>query len=232
MIEFGRNTPVGNDIYTHVPGSKEVWIVSGGFDYNLNKEVTDYRSRDLFWDFPQSVSQVSLLGDGNATQLEQRDGKWYSGAVSLDTEKVASHINRIKGLSVQKFEADTASPADMKGKYGFDGKQQVVIVSDKGELTIKVGKKSDDNSFFVQTSERPNVYRVGKYNIDPLFKPVKEFVPTPPQPATATTDDPHAGLNIHSGAGGASHGGMSMSPHGGGGNPHMPSGGDGDDEGE
>lgn len=202
-LEFGRNTPVGNDTYTHLPGSKDVWLVSGGFDYNLSKDVTDYRSRDLFWDFPQTVSHVTMLKDGTATQLEQRAGKWYAGAVSLDAEKVSAHVNRIKGLSVQKFDTDAVSPADVKGKYGLDGKQQIVIASAKGELKITVGQKADDNAFYVQTSERPHVYRIGKYNIDPLFKPIGDFVPEPPKPVTAVTGaaggDPHAGMRMPQG---------------------------------
>lgn len=181
-VFVGNKTPVDGNYYVLRSGDPEVAIVSSGFTYNLEKTLDDYRDKDVFWDFPETLTAIAFTVDDERWRIERRGEAWYAGDVSLAADKVDPLVTRIRSMRIRDHVAAGTLPEAARVTthalvaWGDDGKPHALQFG---------GKKEENQAYYVRIVERDEWATVSDYVYDNLWPRPDALAPEPPEPATA-----------------------------------------------
>jgi len=188
---FGKKTPMDNMLYARRASDPAGWIVTlrGGFQHYLKKPAVDFRSREVFYAFPEPVTYVGFVTETASWAITRaaEGTPWYADGVSLATSKVDPLLSRIRNLSLREFLSDDAA-AD---RHAYDWPRPTPTLTVAGadgkvrQLQFARPLAEGENTP-VWIKARNQIATVSGYVYDSLWKTPAALKPEPA--TTATTD--------------------------------------------
>lgn len=178
VLAIGDKMAIGNRVYARAGTGDEVYLIKDSLENYLNKKVSDWRRRDLFWNFPTKISSVELAFANRITRMIAMPGtmttmwKTASGQ-ELQAKKVEDLIRSVKNLSATTFSDESLGSID----------RAVRLKTGQGEIVVLLHKVGKD--YLAEVPGRPFRYKLGKYGVDRIFPKMKDLLPPPPKPVRA-----------------------------------------------
>lgn len=178
-ILVGKKTPVDNNVYARKLDSNDVLVVSAGFTYAAEKSLDDFRSKDVFWNLPATLTTVAFETEQDRWQIEERAGQWYAGDLTLSTDKVDALLSRIKNMRIRAH----LDPATATGKdFIVKRKLQVKAAGNVVEVLEFASQIESDKTYRARVVSRNDWLTISDYVYDNLWKRPSELMPDPPSP--------------------------------------------------
>lgn len=163
----------------------EILITFTGFQYHLSKNLDDYRSRDVVWEFPSNVTYMEFVSKEASYALTRTNEGWYLGSKSLDFSKVEAILSRLRTLTVRDFYGDwpTATPPS-----GERSPQRQITIKGDTLLTFWFFSPNTKEGYVpLRVSERAILMSISDYAYRDLWKSPKDLEKEEPKPVTAPT---------------------------------------------
>ena len=131
LVEVGAEVPASSQMVVRVVGRGEAHVVSSSLWASLEKDVGDWRSKEVFDGTREDIRTVRLSRDGGSVLLEQREsGFWVVEPFEdrADSDKVDSLLREITGMRVTDF----LDPSAALSELGLDPPRARVEVSGYG----------------------------------------------------------------------------------------------------
>ena len=185
-----------------VEGQDPVLTARGSIRYVFEREVKDFRDRDVTSVENKELTSVAVSSPKGTFKFERADenqpwapapaAKGEKPIANFDPEKVTSFLNTAAHL----YATDFADPKEDEASTGLDNPQSKVVLTQKDGKTIELalGKKhSGGEDYFVRASSRPDViFRISNFNAERLM-PDAKFWEKEAKPAAAAAGQPIAG---------------------------------------
>lgn len=185
-VRLGEKNPAGDLWYaqTDTDDATTINLVRTGLDNQLNKSPSDFRVREIFWDFPQDVTHMRVEYHGLVTDFTRdlssqpaSQATWYFATSTLPATRPAEKmqvdavLNGMRNLSATGFEPPKARKLDRRLTVWGSGS------------TASVGLAPGTDAGFVAVVDgRPFHYTVPVHSAKPLFKLAKRFEPDTSNP--------------------------------------------------
>jgi len=178
----------------------EILITFTGFQYHLSKNLDDYRSRDVVWEFPNHVTYMRLVSEVATMELTKTTEGWFLKEKPLDTAKVEGILSRLRTLTVRDFYGDwpTATPPGGETKP-----KRMITISGDTQVTYWFFSPNTREGYVpLRVSERPILMSISEYAYRDLWKSPKELEveKPPPSPSTEPALDVTAPVTAPSGS--------------------------------
>ncbi len=146
-IKLGNEVELVGGSYAMVDDNEAtVYIVDGTLSELFVKSIDDLLQTEIIDNIENPKSFIIELGDGGI-RLNKQDGKWISGEIEADEEKVSELMStflNIKWEECYSYNADN----EKKSECGFDTPQATVsIQNDFDEVKLLFGKDNGDEIF-------------------------------------------------------------------------------------
>lgn len=187
-----------------VAGSDEVLALKGSIRYLFDRELKDFRDRDVTDIDNKEIKRVAIASNKGSFVFEREgEAPWAQAKgekpiPNFDPSKVISFLNTAAHL----YASDFAEPKDDDAVTGLAAPQSKVTLTknDGSTVELAVGNKhAGGQDYYLRASTNPVVFRISNFNAERLIADAKLFEkdPTPP-PAQA--GEPPKGMPV--GAGG------------------------------
>jgi hypothetical protein len=197
----GRKTALNDSVYARASGRKNepVRILPGSIKDALDKDLSDFRSRNVFDFDADKATKVSSEIANTATtpaqenEVDFHDGKWNLQKPLMaraDTTDVQNLLNKILGLRVIDFITDDASNLT---SYGLTSPTATLAVSVNpgDDIVLQIGAPvpGKTDQVYAQRLKSNSVFTVARSGVDDLFRAipnVRDLHVFPLDPAKAT----------------------------------------------
>lgn len=161
---IGDITPVGGAYYAKVPEQEKVYTILSVDARPFLKDVNDFRHRGILSFDVNEVTELQLANPQGTTYLKKEGALWYLQKPwhdLADYGAVSTTLWPFSSLTAEKFVDD--SPNDL-AQYGLDDPQATVrmvigAAPEQKETKVLIGKAGEqENTFYVQIGDAPNVY--------------------------------------------------------------------------
>lgn len=148
---------------------------------------------------PEEIAKIEIAGaDGKKLTLKKDTDKWQlidpnqqqAQAQKNLADDMANTLSRLRSIDLLKAEPDKFAEYNLVPP----ARQVAVFLTDGTERKISVGKKNEQNQYYVR-AEKDVVYLVAQYHIDKLGKSFEELKEVPPPPAQADPEGVQPGAN-------------------------------------
>jgi hypothetical protein len=174
-------------------GRDEVYAARGSIRYVFEREVKDYRDRDVT-DIPNAELTNVEVSSAKGTFKFAREGenpwaqaKGEKAIAKFDPEKVTSLLNTAAHL----YATDFAEPNADDASTGLSAPQSKVTLTKKdgSKVELALGKQhKDGQDYFVRSSLNPSVvYRISNFNAERLMPDAKFFEKDEQKPVAQPT---------------------------------------------
>jgi hypothetical protein len=148
------------------PDRDGVFIAKGYASYQYQRDIKDWRDRDLLKFEDGNVISVAIARPAGAMSFSKTEDKWTATSKGIplkdfDAAKITDMLRSYKALAAEDF-ADGKSNAET----GLDKPESVVTITLKdngGAIKLLVGKTSTGTSRYAQKEGNPQVYTLGSY---------------------------------------------------------------------
>ena len=202
----GRKMAINDNVYSRASGKKNepVRIIPTTVKDVLDKDLSDFRSRNVF-DFAQDkVSKISTrIADtsttpGQQSELDRKDGKWTLQlplVARASGNEVTGLLGKILGERVVDFITDDSSNLS---QYGLTPPSATITVTLDGEndkpgedLVLQIGGPvtNKPDQVYAQRLKSNSVFTLTKESVDAIFKAIpnvrdRNILPFDPNKAT------------------------------------------------
>ncbi len=175
-----------------VEGQEPVLAVRGSIRYPFDKEVKDFRKREIT-DVPAAeLTGIDISSDKGSFKFEKQGDAWAQAKgekpiANFDPQKVQSLSYTLGSLRANDF----AAKDEPDSETGLDAPRAKITLTKKdgGKVEIELGKEHASGDSYVRATGGEVVYRVAKYTADRLRPDAKAFEKT-----EAKANEPHAGM--------------------------------------
>jgi hypothetical protein len=200
---IGKNGPDYMSTYVRKADSNDVLLYKGfhlrsRFDKTsdawLDKFMVKFKIEDIDrLEFKRKDQSFSIKHEIDKWRLEKPE-EYYIKEESI--KEILTTLTALRAVKVQPL-----NPAQPLREFGLDDPNLTLgitaFLTDGTSQTILIGKlEKNTDQYFVKHSDRPVVYKVGKFSIDKINKPWKELKKeeeppaSTPQPLTPETPQP------------------------------------------
>ncbi len=147
-IVVGDEMPLGSKRALRVDGGAEIVIASGWFVSDLEREVDDWRSRDVIDFLEDDVASIDIETGDDSIRAVRLEGEWQllrPLTDMADGDHLGSLISDFRSMRIEEFLDDDTDP----GELGLDLPEYelTVIRSDGGEpLRLDLGVTREGDS--------------------------------------------------------------------------------------
>jgi hypothetical protein len=164
---FGKTGSRGQTY--RVPGRDGVFVSKGYASYQYQRDVKDWRDRDLLKFEDGNVISVAIARSRGDLSFSKNDDKWSATLkgkplADFDAEKIKDMLRSYKSLTAEDF-ADGKSNEET----GLDKPEAVVTIALKdnaGTIKLRVGKTSSGTSRFAQKEGSPQIYTLSAWAVE------------------------------------------------------------------
>jgi hypothetical protein len=179
---IGRKMAINDSVYARASGHKNepVRIIPMNIKDSVEKDLSDFRSRNVFDFNPQNAVQVATRVAATATtpgqqcEADLKDGKWtlQIPLVARASESdVQATLTKILGLRAVDFVSDSASNLS---SYGLSTPTETVSVTlkDAEPMVLQIGGPvpNKPDQVYAQRLKSNSVFTVTKSTIDDVLK--------------------------------------------------------------
>jgi hypothetical protein len=105
-LDVGDETPLGSNRAVRRDADEEIVICSGAFVASLDREIDEWRSRDVVDLFEHDLSSVEIATADDRILVEKENGRWQLRtpvADLADREQMQSLVSELNALRVSEF---------------------------------------------------------------------------------------------------------------------------------
>ncbi|GAB4241656.1 MAG: hypothetical protein Kow00109_17190 [Acidobacteriota bacterium] len=174
---LGKKDYSGNNVYVRVEGEPEVHLTSSFLLTAADKELNDWRSKDVFVFDRDKVEEIEIRRGGETVRLVKEGDAWKLRDPvedQADQTKINSLLGTLEFARIQDFVAET--PESLQ-EYGLDEPKVSVRLRLAGSDTwmqLDLGKESGEN-FYARDPQRKPVFTVRKDVYEDLTQDVLAF---------------------------------------------------------
>jgi hypothetical protein len=186
-----------------IEGQEPVLTMRGSIRYVFDREVKDFRERDVTNIDNKELASVAVTSQKGTYKFERSDenkpwaqAKGEKPIANFDPEKVTSFLNTAAHL----YASDFAEPNESDAATGLAAPQSKVTLTKKDGTTteLSLGKQhSGGQEYYLRSSGKPDVvFRISNFNGERLMPDAKFFEKDPKpagDPAAANPGMPMAG---------------------------------------
>lgn len=169
-----------------VSGEEPVLAVKGSIRYAFDKELKDWRKREITEFEAKQLAAISISSDKGSFKFEQNEDKWAQAKGEkpidkFDADKVASLASTLANLRA----ADFADARDGDEVTGLNAPRAKVTLTKKdgSNVELTLGKEHASGEHYLRASTSPVVFRVAKYTAERLMPDPKAFEKAEEKPA-------------------------------------------------
>lgn len=162
ILLVGNEDFRGLNVYAQLQGEPQVFITSDSIYNTADKEVTEWRSKEVLSLESDRVQAIEITRSSGEVKLAKKDGNWFLEAPLQDTADqgaVRSLLSSLESAEAQEFVSETAQ--NLKA-HGLEPPQTVVRLRQEGEdrwRTLHLGNKRDE-TYLARNPERSPVFTV------------------------------------------------------------------------
>ena len=181
-IQFGKRTPVGDQVYVQVAGKTGISLVTAEVLDRLPRTANDWRDPSLLGMRGLAIDRLEVrsAGRGFAAQVGLTNGVFYLTKplqVRANTPKIGELLQLIRLAQVSQFV--TGGGATELEPYGLHSPElELVLARGTNELlTVQFGKSptNDPSAVFARRSQHNNIVLVPRLLLDALRVPFTEL---------------------------------------------------------
>jgi Domain of unknown function (DUF4340) len=145
-LAVGLETPLGSNRAVKRDGGEEIILVPGFFVASLDKDVDEWRSRDVVDLLEHDLASVEIETDDDRIRVVRGDGRWLleEPMVDLaDPDQMRSLVSELNTLRVSEFLPKGADASEL----GLDSPAFRVLLKPKGDdqaLTLEFAATDDE----------------------------------------------------------------------------------------
>ena len=189
VLLLGRKTAISDSVYARASDKKNesVRVIPFAIKQALQKDLADFRSRNVFDFEPEKVTKVATkIADtatmpGQQCELDLKDGHWSLQmplvARASETD-VQGLLNKILGEHIVDFVTDDASNLSQYGLTSPTATLSVTIKSDSNQpnddLVLQIGGPvpNKPDQVYAQRLKSNSVFTLTRSSVDELLKAV------------------------------------------------------------
>ena len=198
----GKTGPDYMSTYLRKAGSNEVLLCEG---YHLRSAFS--RTTKNWYDVsvckftPEEIAKITIVTADKKLTLKKDHDTWQlidpnqAPANKNLADDIANTLSRLRAIDLAREEKDKLAEYELSPP----ARQITVSLNDGTEKKISIGKKNDQNQYYVK-ADKEVIYLVSQYNVDKFNKTFEELKEGPP-PAKegAQSDNPQSeGTNFPS----------------------------------
>jgi hypothetical protein len=181
-IQFGKKTPVGDQVYVQVPGKTGIALATAEVLDRLPRTANDWRDPSLLGMRGLTIDRLEVrsAGRGFAAQVGLTNGLFYLTKplqVRANTPKMGELLQLIRLTQVSQF-ATGGGAADLE-PYGLQPPElELMLGRGTNELlTVQFGKSpaNDPSAVYARRSQHNNIVVVPRLLLDALRVPFTEL---------------------------------------------------------
>ncbi len=162
----GKMGPSYDEIYFRKDGSNDVYLGTGINAFSINQEVREWRDKTIMATYKDSIKRLEYVIGSKSFVLQREGVKWFHGEDTVDANTMNSLLTTVMDMKTEDF-ADTLTTPPTEGSH--------LKVSSTKDIVINFYPQLPDTAkYFLQTSESPQYFIVGKYMIQNLLKPIED----------------------------------------------------------
>ncbi len=183
-ISFGAANPLGDSVYARKGEGRKVYLISAAAKKELEKDLYDLRSKNLFSLAPEQVNRVVLVLDSAKWSLYRKEKEWFlegDESLKVDQEQVESLVRATLSAYPDSFEEEKASDLS---PYGLSRPKARVALSDGGkteEILYGDPLRKKEGFIYAAITGKPKVVSVRKRLLEDLPKTKEEFMQKDPE---------------------------------------------------
>ncbi len=191
-ILLGKKSSTHRNTYVKFSNEKEIYLVSGGLADEFDKEVEEFRDKEIYSVGKDAVGSLELKYKGKKFTFEkieeekEEEGKPDSKVKEKKKKKVEKWVcKEFKRLKLDKKKVDALVNAfssikansfpDIKKK---SLKRPVCIIRGRAynkDITLNIYTKDKDDKHLCSSSESPYVFTMNEWNAKQFFKKISDF---------------------------------------------------------
>jgi hypothetical protein len=182
VLLVGRKTAISDSVYARASDKKTepVRVIPFAIKQALQKDLPDFRSRNVFDFEPENVTKIATrIADtattpGQQCEVDLKDGKWTMQmplvARASDTD-VQNLITKILGEHIVDFVTDDASNLSQYGLTSPTATLSVTIKPDE-DLVLQIGGPvpNKPDQVYAQRLKSNSVFTLARASVDELLK--------------------------------------------------------------
>jgi len=163
-IVIGDSIPIGEGRYIYYEGDGRLIASSTDVSALLAVSTESIRDQRIIGIDPGSVDRIEIRVGNFEMEMKKSDGTWTSTGLvegayidQIGVQHLLSIFAEVRASGIEDEDPKNLRP------YGFRSPMAVVKLGDGGEtFEILFGKRKDETSYFLKTSEQNTVYTVHK----------------------------------------------------------------------
>ena len=179
LADFYLGKVVNDYTMFRLAGKDRVYKAVGAMKYAFERDLKDWRNRDVTSFKQEEARKVRVAGNGQVIVLSRKDDKasWKVDESpvaidQLDDTTVTNLISTLSTLSASEFADDKTDD-----KVGLDKPKTTITVTlkDKKEVSLLIGDKKGDDDIYVKAADSPQVFVLKKYTVETVDKRPIDF---------------------------------------------------------
>ena len=163
-VVIGDRVPIGEGRYVYYEGGGRLIAFSTDVSALLGISTEDLRDQRIIGIDPGSVDRIEIRVGNFSIEMKKVEGKWISPDLpdgadidQLGVEDLLSLFAQVKAFDIVAEDPENLS------RYGFQSPMAEVKFGEGGKaFEVLFGKRKDEISYFLKTSEQNTVYTVHK----------------------------------------------------------------------
>lgn len=176
-IQIGEKTPTGGDVYAKRLDEKRVILVSSFVDDTFKRSTFDLRDKTLLKFDRDKLTGLELTNSSGAMTFERKGANWNfvkPRAMRADFATLESTITSLSATLMQKFVADSATPAEL-AQYGLTRPSATAsLVFGDSRVTLDLGR-TDNAETYARDRSKPAIVMVAPTIVSDLNKALNDF---------------------------------------------------------
>ncbi len=176
-LQIGEKTPTGGDVYAKRPDEPRVFLVSSFIDDTFKRSAFDLRDKVILTFDRDTVTGLELTNASGTMQFERKGANWLfvkPRAMRADFATVEGTITSLSATLMQKFVADSATPAEL-AQYGLTRPSaSASLIMNDTRVGLQLGR-TDNAETYAKALGSPAIVMVAPTIVTDVNKAIDDF---------------------------------------------------------
>ncbi len=176
-LQIGEKTPTGGDVYARRPDEKRVFLVSSFIDETFKRTPFDLRDKTILKFDRDKVTGLEITNASGTLLFERKGANWVfvkPRAMRADFATVEGALTSLSSTLMQKFVADSATPAEL-AQYGLSKPSATAsILMGDSKVGLALGR-TDNAETYAKDPSKMAIMMVAPTIVETLNKTAGSF---------------------------------------------------------